>query len=74
MACSAIFAMNSKQPHSYSPIDQNWHWPEHTWFRERLQAVKSSQQEQRRRPLVSQRAATPEKPEDQNNTPGVEVD
>jgi hypothetical protein len=67
-------AMNSKQPNSYSQVDQNWQWPEHTWFRERLQAVKSSQQEQRRRPLVRPSVGAPVKPEDQPKSDGLKVD
>ncbi|MGE5219830.1 MAG: hypothetical protein ACM3SP_22750 [Chloroflexota bacterium] len=33
--------------------DQNWHWPEKTWFRERLNAVKAQEHEQRRKVLVN---------------------
>jgi hypothetical protein len=66
--------MNAKQPNSYSQVDQNWHWPEHTWFRERLQAVKSSQQEQRRRPLVSPPASVPSKPESPPKADGLKID
>lgn len=33
--------------------DQNWHWPEKTWFRERLNAVKALEHEQRRKVTVS---------------------
>jgi hypothetical protein len=29
--------------------DQNWRWPEKTWFRERLNAVKAREHEQRRK-------------------------
>jgi len=74
MACSAVFSQMSSKPTSYSPVDQNWRWPEHTWFRERLQAVKSSQQEQRRRPLVSPPAPRSEKPEGQAKAPGLKAD
>lgn len=31
--------------------DQNWRWPEKTWFRERLNAVKAREHEQRRTPV-----------------------
>lgn len=29
--------------------DQNWRWPEKTWFRERLNAIKAREHEQQRR-------------------------
>ena len=29
--------------------DQNWRWPEKTWFRERLNAVKAREHEQRQK-------------------------
>jgi hypothetical protein len=47
---------------SHTEHDQNWHWPEKTWFRERLNAVKAQEHEQRRKSWVS--AKTPE----QNST------
>jgi hypothetical protein len=49
-------------------MDQNWQWPEKTWFRERLNAIKAKEHEQRRKPLVGTQPAeqlgepdTPEK-------------
>lgn len=33
-------------------VDGNWQWPEKTWFRERLNALKAREQEARRKPLV----------------------
>ena len=33
--------------------DQNWQWPEKTWFRERLNALKARESEERRKPLVA---------------------
>jgi len=46
--------MATKQTNPYSDGDGNWHWPEKTWFRERLNALKAQEQEvqQRRKPLV----------------------
>ena len=41
-----------KQSNSYTNMDQNWQWPEKTWFRERLNAIKAKEHEQRRKPLV----------------------
>ena len=71
--CSAIISvMHTKQTNSHSSVDQNWHWPEKTWFRERLQAVKS-QQEQRRRPIVSGRISAPVTAESQSKTDGLKI-
>jgi hypothetical protein len=37
-----------------NPYDgQNWAWPQKTWFRERLNAVKAREHETRRKPLAS---------------------
>ena len=33
--------------------DQNWRWPEKTWFRERLNALKAREHEERRKAPVS---------------------
>ncbi len=38
-----------KQSSTYSIPDQNWQWPEKTWFRERLNAIKAREQENRRK-------------------------
>jgi hypothetical protein len=32
---------------------QNWQWPEKTWFRERLNAMKAQENQRRRRPIVN---------------------
>jgi hypothetical protein len=32
--------------------DQNWSWPEKTWFRERLNAIKARENEERRKTLT----------------------
>ena len=37
---------------SYSNHDQNWTWPEKTWFRERLNAIKARENEERRKTLT----------------------
>ena len=42
-----------KPLNSYSNHDQNWQWPEKTWFRERLNAVKARENEERRKPATS---------------------
>jgi hypothetical protein len=54
-----------KQPMTNPSADQNWNWPEKTWFQERLNAVKAREQELRRKPFVDLRrpmtaAAKPE--------------
>jgi hypothetical protein len=38
-----------KSTTGYSNHDQNWHWPENTWFRERLNALKARENEERRK-------------------------
>ena len=45
--------MNSKMSSRFADVDGNWQWPEKTWFRERLNALKAQENEQRRKPLVS---------------------
>jgi hypothetical protein len=53
-ACSGSFiAMATKGTNNYSDVDGNWSWPEKTWFRERLNAVKARDHEQRRRPIFA---------------------
>jgi hypothetical protein len=42
-----------KRSNTYSNLDQNWHWPEKTWFRERLSAVKAREHELRRKPIIA---------------------
>lgn len=41
-----------KQPTTISQGGQNWQWPEQTWFRQRLNAVKAEENQQRRRITV----------------------
>jgi len=41
-----------KQPMINPDTDQNWNWPEKTWFQERLNAIKAKEQGLRRRPMV----------------------
>ena len=38
-----------KPARSDTEHDQNWHWPEKTWFRERLNAIKAREQETRQK-------------------------
>ena len=44
--------MAAKMPNTYSEGDRNWQWPEKTWFRERLNAIKTRELEERRRPAA----------------------
>jgi hypothetical protein len=48
-----------KQPMSNPSADQNWNWPEKTWFQERLNAIKAREQELRRKPLVTMHKTAP---------------
>jgi hypothetical protein len=41
-----------KQPVQIDHDGQNWHWPQKTWFRERLSAIKSQDDSQRHGPIV----------------------
>jgi hypothetical protein len=45
-----------RQSGNYSNPDQNWQWPEKTWFRERLNAIKARENEERRKALVGHQA------------------
>ncbi|HKY08459.1 MAG TPA: hypothetical protein VJQ55_09465 [Candidatus Binatia bacterium] len=40
-----------KTNNNYLNHDQNWTWPEKTWFRERLNAIKARENEERRKSL-----------------------
>ena len=61
--CSGnLVMMGSKLPSNFSEVDRNWQWPQKTWFRERLNAVKAQENGQRRKLVISPRqsaAATP---------------
>ncbi|MBM2802700.1 MAG: hypothetical protein HW419_593 [Deltaproteobacteria bacterium] len=41
--------MGSKLPNNFPEVDGNWQWPERTWFRERLNAMKAQENGQRRK-------------------------
>lgn len=47
-----------KQPESNPHFSPNWAWPEKTWFRERLNAVKAKEQEAQRKPASSPQNTT----------------
>jgi hypothetical protein len=42
-----------KQPNTSINDGQNWQWPDKTWFRQRLNAIKAEENQQRRRPMVN---------------------
>ena len=48
-----VNAMATKGTNNYTDVDGNWSWPEKTWFRERLNAVKAREQKQRRKPIFT---------------------
>lgn len=41
--------MGFKLLNNFSEADANWQWPEKTWFRERLNAIKAQENDQRRK-------------------------
>ena len=49
-----------KSEPNYRGHDQNWQWPEKTWFRERLNAIKAQEHEQRRKATNSAKKAEPD--------------
>ena len=49
-------AMKPRDANSYD--GQNWAWPEKTWFRERLNAIKAREQESRRKGATSSEKST----------------
>ncbi len=59
-----------KRPVFNPNFDQNWTWPEKTWFRERLNAVKARERESHRKPWDRSQAPTAvdAKPNDQNDS------
>jgi hypothetical protein len=63
---SDLLMMGSKLPNNFSEADQNWQWPEKTWFRERLNAVKAQENGQRRKLGVSSRQSA-------MATPAIEI-
>jgi hypothetical protein len=42
-----------KQPSTIPNDGQNWQWPDKTWFRQRLNALKAEENQRRRRPMVN---------------------
>jgi hypothetical protein len=58
-----------KRPMFNPNFDRNWSWPEKTWFRERLNAVKARERENHRKPWDRSQnpAAVEAKPSDDND-------
>lgn len=50
MIAHACFVIVMKRPVFNPNFDRNWAWPEKTWFRERLNAVKAREREGHRKP------------------------
>jgi hypothetical protein len=44
-----------KAPEFDPNSDRNWAWPEKTWFRERLNALRAREQEAHRKPVSNQK-------------------
>jgi hypothetical protein len=65
--------MAVKPPSTYSDADRNWHWPEKTWFRERLNAIKAQEQQGRRKPTVHSTEAGAVTPAFQSETDALKV-
>jgi hypothetical protein len=64
--CSGI----EMKPSDFDPNgDRNWAWPEKTWFRERLNALRAREHETHRKPAKKEPAAVEAKP---NGDPGSE--
>jgi hypothetical protein len=43
------------KPPEFDPnSDRNWAWPEKTWFRERLNALRAREHESHRKPVTNQ--------------------
>jgi hypothetical protein len=60
------------KPSDFDPnSDRNWAWPEKTWFRERLNALRAREHETHRKPANNQKqsGAVEAKP---NGDPGAE--
>ena len=47
-----------KQPDVNPHFDQNWAWPQRTWFQERLNGLKAREHETHRKPADSPRNPT----------------
>jgi len=42
------------KPPEFDPnADRNWAWPEKTWFRERLNALRAREHEAHRKPVIT---------------------
>jgi len=66
--------MASKITNSYSQVDGNWRWPEKTWFRERLNAIKAREQEHRRKPVSAAAKTAPSPAPDDPEGETVKLD
>ena len=69
-----LLMMGSKLPSNFSEVDQNWQWPEKTWFRERLNAVKAQENGQRRKLVISPRQSATATPAIETKPDSLKVD
>jgi hypothetical protein len=56
--CSRGFTVAMKKLDDNRNFDQNWAWPERTWFRERLNAVRAREEKAYRRATSTRKDAT----------------
>jgi hypothetical protein len=54
MVIAQPFSVAMKPPEFDSNSDRNWAWPEKTWFRERLNALRAREHETRK-PVTNQK-------------------
>jgi hypothetical protein len=66
--------IGSKLPSNFSEANRNWQWPEKTWFRERLNAVKAQENGQRRKLGVSSRQSAATTPAIETKPDSLKVD
>ena len=73
MVIAEPFSVVMKPPEFDSNSDRNWAWPEKTWFRERLNALRAREHEAHRKPATRQKesVAIETKPSDDSGTEKV---
>lgn len=74
-ACSRnLSIMGYKLANNFSGVDRNWQWPENTWFRERLNAIKAQENGQRRKLGVSSSQSAASAPAIETKPDSLKVD
>ena len=75
VACSRnLLSMGFKLSNNFSDADRNWHWPEKTWFRERLNAIKAQENSQRRKLVINSSQSTAAAPPTETKPDPLKVD